>query len=127
MVSWLVANTGHYGTVVPDRHGGTVVIHRRIKAMATYRQTKYEVMGDVSEYDFYGDDDLLVGTVEVVWDAFGGLDVTVQNSEGFGVDEDKFAQALGFADFDDLFSTLEENVDTTRTRPEALMVLGGAK
>jgi len=41
MVSWLVANTGHYGTVVPDRHGGTVVIPKEDKAMATYRIVRF--------------------------------------------------------------------------------------
>jgi hypothetical protein len=95
--------------------------------MATYRQTKYEVVSDVSEYDIFDDEGNSYGTVEVFWDLFGGREVSIVNDAGVVEDHDQFAGLLGFDNLDELLLTLLANDDTTRRRLYAVMVLGGAQ
>ena len=94
--------------------------------MATYRQTKYEVTGDVSVYDLYDDDGAFRATFEVAWDILG-LDITAYDGAGNVIDKRELADELGYKSTSELAQVLEWNADTTRTRPDAVMVLGGAK
>jgi two-component sensor histidine kinase len=97
--------------------------------MATYRQTGYEVLGEADDYDLYRDGGEYAGTVRVEWRPSGGLTISIEDEDGV-VESGKhnnFARSFGFENIDRLVDFLEENRSTTRTRPYATMVLGGAQ